>query len=98
MARTLKPRLEPRGVLWVAVDLQGTEVQVINTRLGLFPRERVAPVEALLSKGWLGEARRRGLRRRLILYDPALRESINAILVGGGFGPLIHVPLFGFCR
>ena len=54
------PRLEPRGVLWVAVDLHGTEVQVINTHLGLLPRERVAQVEALLSEDWLGEAQRRG--------------------------------------
>ncbi|MFA7388599.1 MAG: endonuclease/exonuclease/phosphatase family protein, partial [Thiohalobacteraceae bacterium] len=48
-----KPRLEPRGVLWVAIDLHGTEVQVINTHLGLYPRERLAQVEALLGADWL---------------------------------------------
>jgi len=48
-----KPRLEPRGVLWVAIDLHGREVQIINTHLGLHPRERVAQVEALLGSDWL---------------------------------------------
>jgi endonuclease/exonuclease/phosphatase family metal-dependent hydrolase len=49
-----KPRLEPRGALWVALDLHGQEVQVINTHLGLSPRERMAQVEALLGSDWLG--------------------------------------------
>ncbi|MDP2057868.1 MAG: endonuclease/exonuclease/phosphatase family protein, partial [Thiobacillus sp.] len=48
-----KPHLEPRGVLWVAIDLHGREVQIINTHLGLYPRERVAQVEALLGSDWL---------------------------------------------
>lgn len=48
-----KPRLEPRGALWVAVDLHGREVQIINTHLGLYPRERAAQVEALLGSDWL---------------------------------------------
>ena len=29
------PGLEPRGALWVAVDVDGVELQVINTHLGL---------------------------------------------------------------
>jgi endonuclease/exonuclease/phosphatase family metal-dependent hydrolase len=49
-----KPRLEPRGALWVALDLHGQEVQVINTHLGLSPRERMAQVEVLLGSDWLG--------------------------------------------
>ncbi|HWR77921.1 MAG TPA: endonuclease/exonuclease/phosphatase family protein, partial [Thiobacillus sp.] len=48
-----KPHLEPRGALWVAIDLNGREVQIINTHLGLYPRERVAQVEALLGSDWL---------------------------------------------
>ncbi len=48
-----KPRLEPRGALWVAVDLHDREVQIINTHLGLYPRERAAQVEALLGSDWL---------------------------------------------
>jgi len=49
-----RPRLEPRGVLWVAVELDGIEVQVLNTHLGLFRRERLAQVEALVGPDWLG--------------------------------------------
>ncbi|MDP2112374.1 MAG: endonuclease/exonuclease/phosphatase family protein [Thiobacillus sp.] len=48
-----KPHLEPRGALWVAVDLHGREVQIINTHMGLYPRERIAQVEALLGRDWL---------------------------------------------
>ncbi len=52
-----KPYLEPRGALWVAVDLHGREVQIINTHLGLYPRERIGQVEALLGIDWLGHER-----------------------------------------
>ena len=48
-----KPLLEPRGALWVAIELHGREVQVINTHLGLQPRERMAQVAALLGTDWL---------------------------------------------
>ncbi len=46
--------LEPRGALWVAVEVAGREVQIINTHLGLIPRERRLQVEALLGPDWLG--------------------------------------------
>jgi endonuclease/exonuclease/phosphatase family metal-dependent hydrolase len=49
-----KPRLEPRGALWVAIELDGIEYQVMNTHLGLLPRERRVQAEALLGPGWLG--------------------------------------------
>ncbi|MCL5668996.1 MAG: endonuclease/exonuclease/phosphatase family protein, partial [Gammaproteobacteria bacterium] len=45
--------LEPRGALWVAVVVDDTEIQVLNTHLGLLPRERKAQVEALLGPEWL---------------------------------------------
>ena len=48
-----RPQLEPRGALWVAVELHGREIQVINTHLGLYPRERLAQVAALLGPEWL---------------------------------------------
>lgn len=48
-----KPHLEPRGALWVAIDVGGTEIQFINTHLGLRPRERLAQAEALMSAEWL---------------------------------------------
>ena len=47
---------EPRGAIWVAVDVGGAELQVINTHLGLWRRERIAQVATLLGPGWLGSA------------------------------------------
>jgi len=47
-------KLEPRGALWVAIDLHGTEVNIVNTHLGLTPRERMLQIEALLGDEWLG--------------------------------------------
>jgi endonuclease/exonuclease/phosphatase family metal-dependent hydrolase len=55
-----KPSLEPRGAIWVAIDLNDREVQVINTHLGLYPRERMAQVEALLGSDWLAHDECRG--------------------------------------
>jgi endonuclease/exonuclease/phosphatase family metal-dependent hydrolase len=47
---------EPRGALWVAVEADGAELQVVNTHLGLLARERAMQVEALLGGDWLGHA------------------------------------------
>jgi endonuclease/exonuclease/phosphatase family metal-dependent hydrolase len=52
------PRLEPRGALWVAVDIDGAELQVINTHLGLIPREQRAQASALAGPEWLHDERR----------------------------------------
>lgn len=45
---------EPRGAIWVGVDIGGVELQVINTHLGLRRRERIAQAATLLGPGWLG--------------------------------------------
>ena len=47
--------LEPRGALWVAVDLGGVELQVINTHLGLVPREQQLQAAALLDDWMLSD-------------------------------------------
>lgn len=47
-------KAEPRGALWVVVDLHGTEVNIINTHLGLSARERQLQIEALLGSNWGG--------------------------------------------
>lgn len=52
------PRLEPRGALWVAIDIDGVELQVINTHLGLVPREQRAQALALAGREWLGGEQR----------------------------------------
>jgi endonuclease/exonuclease/phosphatase family metal-dependent hydrolase len=48
------PLVEPRGALWVAVTVGESEVQVLNTHLGLSARERLEQVTALLGSDWLG--------------------------------------------
>lgn len=48
-----KPHLEPRGALWISVELHGREIQILNTHLGLSQRERLAQIEALLGDDWL---------------------------------------------
>lgn len=46
--------LEPRGAIWIAVDLGGgVELQVINTHLGLVPREQQIQTAALLGERWV---------------------------------------------
>lgn len=50
-------RLEPRGALWVAVEVGvGAELQVINAHLGLVPREQQIQAAALAGADWLGSA------------------------------------------
>jgi endonuclease/exonuclease/phosphatase family metal-dependent hydrolase len=64
-----RPGLEPRGALWVAVDLGGgAELQVVNTHLGLLARERLAQAAALLGEEWLGHPDCRG-RPAVLLGD-----------------------------
>ena len=54
------PQLEPRGALLVAVEVApGVEVQVLNTHLGLVPREQQIQAAAIVGDGWLGRAERR---------------------------------------
>ncbi len=48
------PGLEPRGALWVEVEFDGVPVNVINTHLGLVPREQRLQAAALLGEEWLG--------------------------------------------
>lgn len=48
------PGLEPRGALWAAIDIDGVAVNVINTHLGLVPREQRLQAAALCGKDWTG--------------------------------------------
>lgn len=47
---------EPRGALWASIDLPGGTVNVINTHLGLIPREQRLQAAALTGRDWLGHA------------------------------------------
>jgi endonuclease/exonuclease/phosphatase family metal-dependent hydrolase len=48
------PGNEPRGALWVQVDIDGIWLNVINTHLGLVPREQRLQAAALVGREWLG--------------------------------------------
>jgi endonuclease/exonuclease/phosphatase family metal-dependent hydrolase len=52
--------LEPRGALWVEVEIAGVPVQILNTHLGLVPREQQIQAAHLAGSSWLGHARYRG--------------------------------------
>lgn len=45
--------LEPRGALWVEVEIDGAPVQIINTHLGLVPREQQIQAAHLAGPSWL---------------------------------------------
>jgi endonuclease/exonuclease/phosphatase family metal-dependent hydrolase len=47
-------RLEPRGALWVAVQVGPIELHVINTHLGLMPAEQRGQAAALAGAEWFG--------------------------------------------
>ncbi|MBW8815347.1 MAG: endonuclease/exonuclease/phosphatase family protein [Caulobacterales bacterium] len=45
--------LEPRGALWIEVEVDGKPLQVINTHLGLVPREQQIQAAHLAGPAWL---------------------------------------------
>ena len=45
---------EPRGALWTKIEVDGQEVNIVNTHLGLSSRERATQANELLSSAWLG--------------------------------------------
>ena len=47
------PGLEPRGALWAVIDVDGVELNVINTHLGLVPREQQLQAAALMGEDWM---------------------------------------------
>jgi endonuclease/exonuclease/phosphatase family metal-dependent hydrolase len=70
------PRLEPRGALWVAVEIDGVEVQVLNTHLGLLAREQAAQADALTGPSWIGG-----------IEDPARTILVGDFNATAGSGP-----------
>ncbi|MCE5300169.1 MAG: endonuclease/exonuclease/phosphatase family protein [Spirochaetia bacterium] len=48
------PILEPRGALWVEIELDGHRLQLINTHLSLLPRENLLQAAALIGPEWAG--------------------------------------------
>jgi endonuclease/exonuclease/phosphatase family metal-dependent hydrolase len=54
------PGLEPRGALWAAIEVGGVTLNVLNTHLGLVPREQRLQAAALVGELWLGHDDCRG--------------------------------------
>jgi len=52
--------LEPRGALWVRVEIEGRLVQIINTHLGLVPREQQIQARWIAGPKWLAHPERVG--------------------------------------
>ncbi len=48
--------LEPRGALWIEVEIAGRPVQILNTHLGLVPREQQIQAACLAGPAWLEHA------------------------------------------
>ena len=47
-------RVEPRGALWVTAQIEGHELHIVNTHLGLARDEHERQARALFSSEWLG--------------------------------------------
>jgi len=60
-------QLEPRGALWIEVEIEGRKVQVINTHLGLVPKEQQVQAAFLAGPSWLEHPRCAG--PRILLGD-----------------------------
>lgn len=45
---------EPRGALWVELDLNGTKINLVTSHLSLWPAERLLQAEVLLGSDWIG--------------------------------------------
>jgi len=57
--------VQSRGALWVSIAIDGVEVQIINTHLGLIPRERFQQAGSLVGAEWLSHPGCLGLPRIL---------------------------------
>ncbi|MGZ3378424.1 MAG: endonuclease/exonuclease/phosphatase family protein [Phenylobacterium sp.] len=53
-------QLEPRGALWVEVVINGATVQILNTHLGLVPKEQQIQAAHLAGPRWLGHPHCKG--------------------------------------
>jgi endonuclease/exonuclease/phosphatase family metal-dependent hydrolase len=47
------PIVEPRGVIWAVINIDGTKINFLNTHLGFLPREGFNQARALLGPEWL---------------------------------------------
>ncbi|MGF9563107.1 endonuclease/exonuclease/phosphatase family protein [Neorhizobium sp. JUb45] len=76
---------EPRGALWAEIDIGGRPLQVFNTHLGLFRRERVRQSAIITGPDWIGHPDALG-KPRLLMGDfnsipssPAYRQLASTM-------------------
>lgn len=76
---------EPRGALWAEIDIGGRPLQVFNTHLGLFRRERIRQSAIITGPDWTGHPDAQG-KPRLLMGDfnsipssPAYRRLSGAM-------------------
>lgn len=76
------PQLEPRGALWIGVETGGGEVQILNTHLGLVPREQQIQARALVGGEWLGAPLRRDPLLMVGDFNARRRTAVYRTLTG----------------
>lgn len=76
---------EPRGALWAEIDIGGRPLQVFNTHLGLFRRERIRQSSIIAGTDWLDHPQARE-KPKLLMGDfnsipssPAYRQLSGAL-------------------
>lgn len=75
-------QLEPRGALWVEVEIEGAAVQVINTHLGLVPREQQIQASWLAGPSWLQHPRCQGPAILLGDFNATATSVVYRTLLG----------------
>jgi endonuclease/exonuclease/phosphatase family metal-dependent hydrolase len=89
-ADTPTPAREPRGALWIRVNLNGATIHVVNTHLGLSRRERLAQAQTLLGPQWLGSVNNGtpvilsgdlNSRPRSAVYDLMQKNSLGDVQI-----------------
>jgi endonuclease/exonuclease/phosphatase family metal-dependent hydrolase len=74
--------LEPRGALWLELEIDGRRLQVLNTHLGLVPHEQRAQARALAGPDWIGHAARRDPLILLGDFNATTRAATYRTLAG----------------
>lgn len=77
----LAPRLEPRGALWVQAEVGERRLQVVNTHLGLVPKEQQNQAEHLAGPSWLEHPRFVGPRILLGDFNATASSVVYRTLV-----------------
>jgi endonuclease/exonuclease/phosphatase family metal-dependent hydrolase len=74
--------LEPRGALWLELQIEGCALQVINTHLGLVPHEQRAQAQVLAGADWIGHRDRRDPMILLGDFNATPHQAVYKTLSG----------------